>query len=39
MLHLKEGEAKETGEGRLVFPPFNNEGGEIKQKSKIASKK
>lgn len=37
MLHLKEGETRETGEGRLVFPPLNNEGGEIKQKSKLAS--
>lgn len=35
---FKEGETKETGEGRFVFPPFNNEGGEIKQESKIASK-
>lgn len=28
MLHL-EGEAKELGEGRLMFPPFSNEGGEV----------
>lgn len=29
MLHLKEGETKELGEGQLMFPPFSNEGGEI----------
>lgn len=31
MLHLKERETKETGERRLVFPPFSNEVGEIKK--------
>lgn len=29
MLHLKDGETKELGEGQLMFPPFSNEGGEI----------
>lgn len=26
MLHLKEGETKELGEGILMFPSFSNEG-------------
>lgn len=29
MLHLKEGEAEEHGEGKLTLPPFSNEGGEV----------
>lgn len=29
MLHLKEGEAKELGERRLMLPPFSKKGGEV----------